>query len=191
MSVSSEVSVIRHNVAVAAYLAGDWPPNSQLIDGEVVVSDPAMRHQIVVGNLFFELSRWSRAAPGRGLALFGCNWVLPVGANVYKPDVWWVADERRPPGDAVWLEPVPDLVVEVRSPGTWRYDQGVKRERYEASGLAELWLVDPHADGLVVLRRSSPEAAGFDVELAWGVGDTATSPQLDGFSLPLATVFER
>jgi hypothetical protein len=37
MSVSSRVSV-------EDYLAGDWPPNSQLIDGEVVVNDPALRH---------------------------------------------------------------------------------------------------------------------------------------------------
>ena len=184
MSVSSRVSV-------EEYLAGDWPPNSQLIDGEVVVNDPALRHQRAVGAIHSELRWWCRAGPGRGEAGLGCNWVIPVGANVYKPDVWWLAASHVPPEDTIWLRRVPDLAVEVRSPGTWRYDTGIKRQIYEEAGLPELWLVDPVDQTFQVLRRSSLAATGFDVEERWAgaSGDHAHSPQLPGWSLPVASLF--
>lgn len=184
MSVSSRVSV-------EEYLAGDWPPNSQLIDGEVVVHDPALRHQRAVGAIYSEIRSWCRAGPGRGEAGLGCNWVIPSGANVYKPDVWWLAESHLPADDAVWLVQVPDLAVEVRSPGTWRYDVGVKLQAYEAAGLPELWLVDPVDQTFRVLRRSSPNADRFDIEEHWAaaLGDEAHSAQLPEWSVPVDRLF--
>ncbi|HEY3811125.1 MAG TPA: Uma2 family endonuclease [Acidimicrobiales bacterium] len=184
MSVSSRVSV-------EEYLAADWPPNSQLIDGEMVVNDPALRHQLAAGAILGELRSWCLADQGRGLAGLGCNWVIPVGANVYKPDVWWLAEHHVPPDDTVWLRRVPDLAVEVRSPGTWRHDTGIKLQVYEAAGLPELWLVDPEDQTFRVLRRSSPTSGRFDVEARWTAasGDEARSPQLPGCAIPLARLF--
>lgn len=45
----------------------------------------------------------------------------------------------------VWEEPggMPDFVLEVLSPSTWRADVGEKRERYAALGVRECWLHDP------------------------------------------------
>ena len=83
----------------------------------------------------------------------------------------------------------PDLAIEVRSPSTWRFDVGVKKARYEAAGLPELWLVDHVADSVLVYRRSAPAAQEFDVALEVGRGEALTSPQLPGFELELDALF--
>ncbi len=83
--------------------------------------------------------------------------------------------------------PIPQLAIEVRSPSTWRYDIGAKKAAYEREGLRELWLVDTDAKVVLVFTRSAPGAGTFDVALE--IDHTLTSPQLDGFELPLAELF--
>ena len=38
----------------------------------------------------------------------------------------------------------PDLVIEILSAGTARYDRGEKFDAYERAGMRELWLIDPY-----------------------------------------------
>src|SRR2546429_6733125 len=40
-------------------------------------------------------------------------------------------------------EGAPDLVAEILSPKTARFDKGVKREVYARTGVKELWIIDP------------------------------------------------
>ena len=80
---------------------------------------------------------------------------------------------------------MPDLVVEVRSPSTWRFDIGAKKDNYERYGVGELWLVDTAAYVVFVFRRSTPDAPRFDVSLEFGPGETLTS-LLPGFALAVA-----
>ncbi len=168
----------------------DWPRGSQLIAGEVIVNQPALPHQLILGRLHARLLAWAEAEPGRGLPGLSVDLILGP-ADVYAPDLWWVQEERRPEPGASALDGLPDLVVEVRSPSTWRYDVGVKRFHYEAGGVAELWLVDTESDTVLVYRRSSPNAAGFDVELELGAGESLTTPLIPGLSLDLAALFDR
>lgn len=168
----------------------DWPRGSQLIAGEVIVNQPALPHQLILGKLHARLLSWSEAEPGRGLP--GLSVDLRLGpADVYAPDLWWVREERRPGPDARALDGLPDLVVEVRSPSTWRYDVGVKRERYERGGVAELWLVDTESRSVLVYRRSTPSQPLFDEAVELEEGDDLASPLLPGFALPVASVFVR
>ena len=111
-------------------------------------------------------------------------------ADVYAPDLWWVREERRPAPEAKVLGGLPDLVVEVRSPSTWRYDVGIKRFRYEEGGVAELWLLDTESRSVLVYRRSSPQSPTFDEAVELAEGEPLASPLLPGFSLPVASVFE-
>ncbi len=163
---------------------------TQLIDGEVVVTEPSVRHQRIASEIFRRLANWLADHPGHGEA------GIPVDVhlddwNVFAPDVWWVPEPARPTRDAKRIVGPPALAVEVRSPSTWRYDVGAKMRTYERLGLAELWLVDTEADSVLVYRRSSPEAAEFDVALELGAGDTLTPPLIPGFALDLAALFDR
>ena len=44
----------------------------------------------------------------------------------------------------------PDLVIEVLSPSTARYDRGHKKDAYEAASVQEYWIVEPEVRSLEV-----------------------------------------
>lgn len=166
----------------------DWPRGSQLIAGEVVVNQPALPHQLILGTLFARLRAWTEQAPGRGLVCLSID--LRLGPHdVYAPDLWWVREERRPAAGAPTLDGLPDIVVEVRSASTWRYDVGRKRQRCEQGGVPELWLLDDRAGSVIVYRRSSPEQPEYDVAVELEGDDLLTSPLLPGFALPVSAVY--
>ena len=161
---------------------------TQLIDGEIVVTEASVRHQRITGEIFLLLTVWLREHPGNGEA------GIPVNAhlddhNVFAPDVWWVPEHSRPARDAKRIVGPPALAVEVRSPSTWRYDVGTKKATYERLGLRELWLVDTGADTVLVYRRSTPEATTFDVALELEADQVLTTPLIPGFALDLGALF--
>ena len=71
----------------------------------------------------------------------------------------------------LWENPLPDLAMEMLSPGNWQEDDGPKRRTYEHLGVREYWLFDPggrHLPAQLVgyrlhgkrYRRIAPNAAG-------------------------------
>lgn len=159
-----------------------------LIAGEVVVSEPTARHGEVVEELLFALGSWARAASGRGRVAVPRDIEIDE-LNVFAPDVLWYAEGRVPPREAPPPYPMPDLAVEVRSPGTWSYDIGPKKAAYERHGLPELWLVDTAAQEILVFRRSTPKAPAFDEVLELERHQRLTSPRLPAFAFELADLF--
>jgi Uma2 family endonuclease len=85
--------------------------------------------------------------------------------------------EGELPRDGASAPRVPELVVEVRSDSTWRYDIGRKRELYQRHGVKEIWLVDTARRSVLVYRGDH----------ALEISDTLTSPLFPGFA---ATVGE-
>lgn len=179
---------IQTRLSIEEFLRGDWPPGAQLIDGEVIVNDPTLKHQEIAKRIIFALELWIRAGSDRGRVGFGGNWTVAPG-QVFKPDVWWVPHDRALDMDAARDDVPPALVVEVRSPGTWRFDLGRKCTVYEEVGGQELWLVDTPASTVLVFRRSGPESAEFDADAEFGPGATLTSPLLEGFELGVDELF--
>jgi Uma2 family endonuclease len=160
----------------------------QLVDGRIVVNEPKTVHSLLQTRLVFALCVWVDDGEGRGLAITPTD-VRMDEYNVYGPDVLWFRQDRIPADLRAYPEHVPDLCVEIRSPGTWRYDIGAKKRVYEAGGLPELWLVDDVAETVLVYRRSRPGAPTYDLSLELARGDTLESPMLPGFALPLETLF--
>jgi len=160
----------------------------ELIDGELVVNQPAWLHNQRQVRLCTALQVWIDSGSGRGAIGLPANVVFDE-RNVYAPDLLWYREERAPRLRDRAPYPVPDLAVEIRSPSTWRHDVGVKKTTYERHGLAELWLVDTAADAVLVFRRSEPAAPDFDVSLELGTDATLTSPLLPGFALVLGALF--
>jgi Uma2 family endonuclease len=75
-------------------------------------------------------------------------------ALVLQPDVMFISHER----EAIirdFVHGPPDLVVEVTSLGTARYDRTEKSEWYRRYGVREYWLVDPSQHTVTVLDLSS------------------------------------
>ena len=160
----------------------------QLVDGRIVVNEPKTVHSLLQTRLVFALCVWVEDGEARGLAMTPTD-VRMDEYNVYGPDVLWFRQERIPADLRGYPEHVPDLCVEIRSPGTWRYDVGAKKRVYEAGGLPELWLVDDVAETVLVYRRSRSGAPTYDDSLELARGDTLESPMLPGFALSLEKLF--
>lgn len=154
----------------------------ELVDGELVtMNDPLPLHQVVVGTLHAELRAWSRGAPGRGRVLLSVD--TEVGPDtIVGPDLQWFSSERRLPDLAERPWPAGDLVIEVASPSTARYDAGTKLARYLAAGAREVWLVSAGPPAVRVVRA--------DGERGFEDGDVVTSPVLPGFELPVAALLD-
>jgi Uma2 family endonuclease len=162
---------------------------SELIEGEVIVTQAGLTHQRVCRQLFVALNDWTRGARGRGEVTLPID-VLIDERNVFGPDILWYPEDRMPGRDDKPPYAIPDLAIEVRSPSTWRYDLGAKKSAYERNGLQELWLIDTRVRELLAFRRSHPQAPTFDVALEIGADDPLSSPLLPGFALVLGTLFE-
>ncbi|MCK9248552.1 MAG: Uma2 family endonuclease [Solirubrobacteraceae bacterium] len=172
------------------YLAGEETEQwLELLDGQVVVNEPRPIHGLLSVRISTALHVWCTAAPGRGLVLPPID-VRMGDYDVFAPDLCWIAEEQRPDDLTALFPGIPDLCVEIRSPGTWRRDLGHKKRTYEERGAAELWLVDTQARTVLVYRRSSPRSATFDVELELTAGDVLGSPRLPGFGLPVDELFD-
>jgi Uma2 family endonuclease len=171
------MSTLAERMTADEYLDLEDPRRTELIDGIVVVSEPAVLHQHVFMLLLVALLDWTREASGRGFLSPPLN--VPLDRyNVLAPDLLWFAEDV--PLTAVNAPRVPDLAVEVRSPSSWRYDIGRKRDLYEQHGVRELWLADTASRTMLVYRRAEREP-GFAVTLELAATERLTSPLLPGF----------
>lgn len=171
----------------AVTVAGD---RRQLVEGEIVVNEPKLIHSELQGRLYRALMSWADGGSARGRAFLPTD-VRMDEYNVYGPDLLWFSAGHVPTDLDAYPERVPDLCVEIRSEGTWRYDIGAKKRVYEAGGLPELWLVDDASDTVLVYRRSTPRLETFDVTAELGRGESLTSPQLAGFAFVIDELFRR
>lgn len=164
-----------------------WILDMELIAGEAVLVPPIGENaSSAQGELYLALRRWQEEAADQGLVLQDVFVALP-GDTRPAPDISWWSAEHRPsePQGLQWgmRRGVPDLVVEVLSPSTRTNDLGIKRERYMASGVRELWLVDPDARTVV---RARPDVSPDEVLRE---GMTLRSELLTGFALDVARIF--
>ena len=83
------------------------------------------------------------------------------------------------------LEGAPDLVIEILSPKTARFDLGLKRVNYFRAGIEELWIVDPKLREVSVYQRSDPERPSFHAK----PGDELTTQLLPGLVISVAEIF--
>ena len=115
----------------------------ELVDGEIVVSPAGAPHGRIIVELSFLLMGHVKE---RSLGFLfdsstGC-W-MPSG-NLRSPDITFVSHERMPGGVTEgFLRVVPDLVVEVLSPGDSKRLILDKVGEYLAAGVRLAWVIDP------------------------------------------------
>jgi hypothetical protein len=99
------------------YIAWEQPewPRTWLVDGEVVVNQPTLKHQVLHGRLFRALDGWIQGGSDRGLVVSPLD-VRLDDRNVYAPDLLWYRAGRAPAIAAPPPYPVPDLAIVIRSP---------------------------------------------------------------------------
>jgi Uma2 family endonuclease len=118
--------------------------NAELIDGVMIVhSPPLVIHEKLQGFLL-TLLRTYVEDNDLGEVLGSRTPVELEEDQVYEPDMLFIARERMDILEPKGVFGAPDLVIEILSASTVRYDRGAKFEAYERAGVRELWLIDPY-----------------------------------------------
>lgn len=115
----------------------------QLIENNLVMSPSSKdKHQEVLGELYFHLRTHVRSKK-LGKVRIAPYDVYLDRENAYQPDLMFISNENLYKIEENGLHGAPDLVIEVLSPSTAKYDNGKKKVVYERCGVNEYWIVDP------------------------------------------------
>ncbi|MCC6790326.1 MAG: Uma2 family endonuclease [Thermomicrobiales bacterium] len=117
----------------------------EILQGELIVSPPPRsEHQ----DVSFELGLALATAIQRSPEIRGKVYAAPIGVRLsphdfVQPDLIYISVDRRSILVDGIVDGAPDLVVEVASPSTQRYDRVRKMALYQETGVREYWIVDP------------------------------------------------
>ena len=158
----------------------------ELLDGALIVPPaPNTAHQSVQAELGWRMARFIRE--GRlGHLFFAPTDVVLSRTDVVQPDLLFISSERVDIITPANIQGAPDLIVEIRSDSTAERDESFKRQLYADCGVEEYWLVHPEAATISVLLLGEN---GYDEAATYTVGQTLTSPKLDGLLLHLNELF--
>ena len=158
----------------------------ELLDGELIMAAaPNMKHQSVQSNTDWHVQRFVRDRD-LGRVFNAPTDVVLSEHDVVQPDLVFVSSEREHIITDANIQGAPDLVVEILSPSTASRDWRDKLDLYARHGVAEYWLMDPISEIVWVFRLVDETLVQVGM---YGVGDTLTSPLLEGFALDLGLVF--
>lgn len=178
-------------------LQGEWTyddyaqlPNNgmryEVIKGELYMSPaPSPRHQRIIAKLFGLLWEYLGKHPV-GEAIFAPVDVMLLDVSgIVQPDLLFIANERLDIVQETLIEGVPDLIVEVLSPGNPTHDRRVKFELYAQVGVREYWMIDPDARTveIYVLRGQAYAPLG-----SFGAGEQTYSEVLEGFAVDVEKI---
>lgn len=136
-------------------------PRCELLYGRFYVCPSlSVLHQMVLGRLAIELQQIARLV--RAWVFVGPLDVHLFGHSVVQPDVMYISAANRRILQE-WIEGVPDLLVEILSPGAVRRDREEKLRLYAEAGVREYWICDAAERQIEFLRN---ESGHFFVALA-------------------------
>jgi Uma2 family endonuclease len=153
--------------------------------GVVVVTDiPSYRHLAQVDEVRTQLHTIHDQLDAT-LGAGECKILLEDFQSERHPDLAVYGTAPFDNGNELWWLWIPDLVIEVVSPGSEHRDYVEKREEYLAFGVREYWVVDADRGEMLALRRRGGRWAERVVRPP-EVHRTTTLPGLD---FDLAAVF--
>jgi Uma2 family endonuclease len=115
----------------------------QLIENNLVMSPaPLTRHQVLINEIYPELSIYVKRKK-LGLTLTAPFDVHLDNNNIFQPDICFISNEKLTLLKKDGFYGAPDLIIEILSPGTAKYDLVDKKNVYEHNGVSELWFIDP------------------------------------------------
>ena len=158
----------------------------ELIEGDIFVSpSPSTRHQTVSRRLQFALMQ-ALEVPGLAQIFNAPVDLLLEPTSVVQPDLVIVSAARASIVTSRALEGIPDVVVEILSPGSVDRDQYLKLRLYERFAIPEYWVVDPD-HGMLVAHRL--DANSYGIRARYDRASTLESPEFPSLKIALLDVF--
>ena len=151
----------------ADFLEWDEDFRAELLDGEIVMmAPPTTKHQIISGELFFKIRSYLE---GKSCKVFAAPFGVRLfpkkdksDDTVFQPDIVVLCDPEKI--DEHGCNGAPDLVIEIISPSTAKYDRIYKLRKYQEAGVREYWILDPETESLQVyiLENGRYMASAYD-----------------------------
>jgi Uma2 family endonuclease len=173
------------------YLKWSFLDRVELIRGKVVKMCPApsRNHQLVVRvvNRYFDQYFIDKPC-GLFYAPFDVRLPVPDArkdSTVVQPDLTVICDISKV--DERGCFGVPDILVEILSPGNSRHDMNVKFKLYEASGVKEYWIIQPQERSILIYVLENNKYVGLP---PFTEGTEAFGRLFPNLILPVDAVFE-
>jgi Uma2 family endonuclease len=173
----------------------DAPPHqvAEVIDGELYTNPrPSTPHANVSSVLGAELVlpfRRGKGGPGGWIILDEPELHLGVEPDILVPDLaGWRRETLPELPEAAFLTTAPDWLAEVSSPSTRRLDRVQKLPIYRREQVRHVWLIDPGAQLLEVLRL---DGESYRLVASHGGDDRVRAEPFDAIELELAALWAR
>jgi len=128
---------------------------ADLLDGVIYIASP---ENLDANKLFFWLA-WVLSGYAEELGLgeiYGSRVAFRLDENNSpEPDLAFVRKERLGGERRGYFNGAPDVAIEIVSPESVQRDYRDKRDKYEASGVGEYWILDEHEQVAIFLRRGA------------------------------------
>jgi Uma2 family endonuclease len=117
---------------------------AEVIENQLFMApSPSPDHQEASGDLFYEISSHVRKKKLGKIFFAPLDLYLDEHSNVVQPNILFISKNNPLVIDKRGLKGVPDLIIEILSPGNKKYDFVKKKKLYEKFGVKEYWIVDP------------------------------------------------
>jgi len=159
----------------------------ELIDGVLyLMATPTNIHQNISVNLLTQIANFLK---GKSCKVYHPPFEVRLNTittdnTVVLPDIVVICDESKFSNRG--CTGAPDMVVEILSPSTARYDKITKFNKYLESGVREYWIVDPESKTVAVNILDDEKY----ITHAYTVNDMVKVHVLEGCVIDLAEVFE-
>ena len=163
---------------------------AEFINGEVIMHSPVKRRHLVASKLLENLLQNYVMIHELGevdteKALVGMT------RNDYEPDIcYWNKETASTFDDDQMVHPAPDLIVEILSKSTAKFDRGIKFEDYAAHGVREYWIIDPVRQSVAQYQLDEPTMAFASTAVLF-INDTLSSLTVSGFQIPVRAIFDK
>ncbi|WP_047816879.1 Uma2 family endonuclease [Rhodopirellula islandica] len=157
----------------------------ELVDGQLVEKQMGFKESLLAAVLIEFLSAFARQHK-LGIVSGPDGFVTLFPDLIRGPDVAFLSWDRLPGGrlpEEAFPRIVPDLVVEVLSPGNTRAEMARKRREYFHAGVRLVWTVDPIRRSVAIFTTATQSSVLGETESLDG-GDV-----LPGLKISLAEVF--
>lgn len=116
---------------------------AQLIESHLIMSpSPTDIHQKVLHKISVRIFNYLEKHPLGEVRIAPYDVHLDE-ENVFQPDIVYISTDNLSMIQEDGFHGAPDLVIELLSPSTSRYDLNQKKTVYERCGVQEYWVVEP------------------------------------------------
>jgi Uma2 family endonuclease len=165
---------------------------AEFIYGKIVIHSPvAHEHNEANGQLYRALSIFVDIN-GKGKVLIE-KALVGMTRNDYEPDLaFWGSEKADKFGPKMNVYPIPDLIVEILSPGSEniKRDTKIKFDDYAAHQVKEYWIIDPDKKTIAQYLLNEETGRSYDLNKKVGIGDHIESMVIQGFKIPVLAVFD-